>query len=89
MPMQKVVYIHFETKPAFDCLTKFFSKFRDYQKVFATSYLFRVPRGTPNERIHDWAQDCFPYDAYAICVGPVAVRYEHGLAKEERPEEWD
>lgn len=67
MPKMKIVYIHFESKPALERLGKFFSKYPSYQKIFATSYSFTVPYPVPNADIRDWAKMCFPYDEYVLC----------------------
>ena len=62
MPKMKIVYIHFESKPALERLGRYFAQYPGYQKIFATSYTFSVPYKIPNADLRDWARECFPYD---------------------------
>ena len=76
----KSVYIHFENRPELSALTKFFSEFPNYRRVFATSYSFSVPIETTSVTVADYARDCFPYGGYVICYGgKVYTRMEEGL----------
>lgn len=69
MPKYKAVYIHFESKPALERLGRYFAQYDNYQKIFATSYSFRVPSYVSNDDLKTWARECFPYDEYVICYG--------------------
>lgn len=75
MPLKKNIYIHFETQPSYSRLAKFFSKFPDYTKVFATSYHFCTSE-MAQVQIRDWAEECFPNERFVVCIGSFSVREE-------------
>lgn len=88
MPKMKIVYIHFESKPALERLGRYFTRYPGYQKIFATSYSFTVPYAVPNAELRDWAHECFPCDEYVLChCLSVYTMRENDLGRLETQEE--
>lgn len=60
-------YIHFETKPNYEDLDKFFEIASSKKKVFASSYLFTVPKTTHHMVVFDHADKIFRRRPYLLC----------------------
>lgn len=64
--MTQQYYLHFEIKPPFDVLDRFFAKCLAYQPVFATSYFVEIDRSALHETVREFAQECFPRYTFAL-----------------------
>lgn len=77
--MRQKYYLHFETKPSFSELDRFFAKCLAYQPIFATSYFVEIDTSVLHETVRDFAQDCFPRYAFVLTR---AVKQEFAVIRE-------
>ena len=64
--MTQQYYLHFETKPPFEVLDRFFEKCLAYQPIFATSYFVEIDRSVLHETVREFAQECFQRYAFVL-----------------------
>ena len=66
--MKRKCYIHFENKPTFPELDKFFQCCLQCEPVLSTSYYFVIDSAIMKVPLSDFVRDFFPRYTYALLV---------------------
>ena len=64
--MVQQFYLHFETKPSFSELDRFFQKCLTYQPILSSSYFVEVDRNDLNQTVREFVRECFPRYSYVL-----------------------
>ena len=66
--MKRKCYIHFENKPTFPELDKFFQHCLQYEPVLSTSYYFVIDSDSMDVPLKDFVRNFFSRYSYALLV---------------------
>ena len=75
--MKRKCYIHFENKPTFPELDKFFQHCLQYEPVLSNSYYFVMDNDALTVPLRDFVREFFPRYTYALAVtSAVSINWE-------------